>query len=239
MRKPSADCAAPAPDNTSAAGWLQSAVFALDRRIRRRMGVYEYTHHPQCLFRLQVVRLDHALVLADGTSVGRGNRVLVLHLWNEQVPVIGRTGPTLAWARKADRAIDISLRELAGYLAAQPQLQDIAVICGNMPVIGSRQAARLGRILARYGFEAAVDDTDPRGLLHRFGDGVLVLMLVWAANPRAVRSAVLRCCNMRIFVSRAALEERYMRSLQNDGRGSRALLAGRSRVAHALPECRS
>lgn len=214
MKKPSADCATAAPDNGSAVGWLQSAVFALDRRIRRRMGVYEYTLHPQCLFRLQVVHLDHPLVLADGTSVGPGNRVLVLHLWNEQVPVIGRTGPTLAWARKTDRAINISLRELAGYLAAQPQMHDIAVICGNMPVIGSRQAARLARILARYGFAAAVDDTDPRGLLHRFGDGVLVLMLVWAANPRAVRSAVLRCCNMRIFVSRAALEQRYTAPLR-------------------------
>ncbi len=214
MKKTSVHCAARGPDNTSSPGWLQSAVFGLDRRIRRHIGVYEYTHHPQCLFRLQVVRLDHSLGLADGTAVQAGGRVLVLHLWNEQMPVIGRRGPTLAWARKAYRAIDISLRELARYLAAQPQLRDIGVICGNMPVIGSRQAARLARILARYGFEAAVDDTDPRGLLHRFGDGVLVLMLVLAANPRAVRSAVLRCCNMRVFVSRTALERRYMPPLR-------------------------
>jgi YkoP domain len=197
---------------------MQSAVFALDRRIRRRIGVYEYTLHPQCLFRLQVVRIDDPLVLADGTCVERGGRVLVLHLWNEQMPVIGRTGPTLAWARKAYRAMDISLRELARYLTSQPELRDITVICGNMPVIGSAQAARLARILARYGFDAAVDDTDRRSLLHRFGDGVLVLMLVWAANPRAVRSAVLRCCNMRVFVSRAALEQRYMTSMRGGSR---------------------
>ena len=209
MILPSADCARGAPKNASGGGWLQWAVFALDRRIRRRMGVYEYTVHPQCLFRIQVVRLDDSLVLADGSCVARGNRALVLHLWNEQMPVIGPTGPTLAWARKADRAMDFSLRELARYLTAHPQLSDIAVICGNMPVIGCAQAKRLARILARYGFEAAVDDSDRRGLLHRLGDGVFVLMLVLAANPRAVRSAVLRCCNMRVFVSRAALEQRY------------------------------
>ena len=214
MLKPSADRAARAAQDASGAGWLKSAVFALDRRIRRRIGVYEYTLHPQCLFRVQVVRLDDTLVLGDGTSVERGSRVLVLHLWNEQMPVIGPTGPTLAWARKADRAMDISLRELAGYLAAQPNLQDIEVICGNMPVIGSAQAEQLARILARYGFEAAVDDADRRSLLHRFGDGVLVLMLVWAANPRAVRSAMLRCCNMRFCVSRTALEHRYMPPLR-------------------------
>jgi hypothetical protein len=213
MREPLADWA-PGGSHASAAGWLQSAVFALDRRIRRQIGVYEYTLHPQCLFRLQVVRTEDPLLLGDGTFVVPGSRVLVLHLWNEQMPVIGRTGPTLAWARKTDRAIEISLRELACYLAAQPHLRDIAVICGNMPVIGSTQAGQLARILARYGFEAAVDGTDRRGLLHRFGDAVLVLMLVWAANPRAVRSALLRCCNMRVFVSRTALEQRYMASLR-------------------------
>jgi hypothetical protein len=38
---------------------------------------------------------------------------------------------------------------------------------------------------------------------------VLVLMLVVATNPHAVRSAVLRCSNMRVFVSRAIIERRY------------------------------
>jgi len=190
-------------------GWLQSTIFALDRRIRRRIGVYEYTLHPKCLFRLQVVRTDVRLLLADGSSVQPGSRVLGLHLWNEQIPLIGPTGPTLAWARKAHRAVDISLRELACYLASQPHLRDIAVISGNMPVTGRWQAEQLARILARYGFEAALDDTDRRGLLHRLGDALFVLMLVWAANPRAVRGAMLRFCNMRIFVSRTALEQRY------------------------------
>lgn len=195
--------------NGAGGTWLQTAVFALDRRIRRHIGVFEYSVHPECLFRLQVVTVEDPLALADGTSVRPGSRVLVLHLWNEQMPVIGRTGPTLAWGRKADRAMDTSLRELAYYLAAHPHLGDIAVICANMPVIGSEQAERFARILSRYGFEGGIDATDRRGLLHRFADAVLVLMLVLAANPRAVRSAVLRCCNMRVFVSRAALERRY------------------------------
>jgi len=116
--------------------------------------------------------------------------------------------------------MDTSLRELAYYLAAHPHLGDIAVICANMPVIGSEQAERFARILSRYGFEGGVDATDRRGLLHRFGDAVLVLMLVLAANPRAVRSSVLRCCNMRIFVSRAALERRYA-SLHAAAKGRR------------------
>ena len=64
------------------------------------------------------------------------------------------------------------------------------------------------------GFEAAVGIADRRSLIHRFGDAMLVLMLVWATNPCAVRSAVLRCCNIRLFLSRAALERRYTVSLR-------------------------
>jgi len=178
-----------AVSNASGGGWLQSAVFALDARIRDKLGVYEYTVHPECLFRLQLVHVEDPLVLADGTAVARGSRALALHLWNERMPIMGPLGPTLAWARKVDRAIHASLRELARYLAAQPSLR-------------------------RYGFEAAVGTADRRSLIHRFGDAVLVLMLVWATNPCVVRSALLRCGNIRLCVSRAALERRYTASIR-------------------------
>ena len=206
---------APGATNASGGGWLQSAVFALDRRIRDKLGVYEYTVHPECLFRLQVVQVEDPLVLADGTAVAAGSRALALHLWNERIPVMGPLGPTLAWARKIDRSIHASLGELARYLAAQPSLRDIAAICGDMPVRGVVQAKQLARIMARYDFEAAVGTAaDRRSLIHRFGDAVLVLMLVWATNPCAVRSALHRYCNIRLFVSRAALERRYTVSLR-------------------------
>jgi hypothetical protein len=203
-----------ATSNASGAGWLQSAVFALDRRIRDKLGVYEYTVHPECLFRLQLVHVEDRLVLADGTAVAPGSRALALHLWNERIPVMGPVGPTLAWARKIDRAIHASLHELACYLAGQPSLRDVAAICGDMPVRGIVQAKQLARIMARYGFEAAVGTADRRSLIHRFGDAVLVLMLVWATNPCAVRSALHRYCNIRLFVSRAALERRYISSMR-------------------------
>ena len=203
-----------ATSNASGGGLLQSAVFALDRRIRDKLGVYEYTVHPECLFRLQLVHVEDRLVLADGTAVSPGSRALALHLWNERIPVMGPLGPTLAWARRIDRAIHASLHELACYLAEQPSLRDVAAICGDMPVRGIVQAKQLARIMARYGFEAAVGTADRRSLIHRFGDAVLVLMLVWATNPCAVRSALHRYCNIRLFTSRAALERRYISSLR-------------------------
>jgi hypothetical protein len=184
-------------------------VLALDGRLRKQLGVYEYSFHPHCLFRLQHTQADRTFVLADGTYVRAGSQILALHLWNERVPAMGRAGPTVAWARKAERAIHTSLRELARYLAEQPGLANIAAICGDMPVSGSRQAEQLARILGRYGFESA--HIDHRGLLRRLGDALFVLMLVSVTNPAALRGALLRHRNLRVFMSRRLLHERYAR----------------------------
>jgi len=42
-------------------------IFALDRWLRRRQGVFEYTHDPECIFRIQLQRLRSEVVLSDGT----------------------------------------------------------------------------------------------------------------------------------------------------------------------------
>jgi hypothetical protein len=208
-----------------APAWMQTAVFSLDRWLCRHTGVYEFTSDPQCLFRIQCVRLDAALELTDGTRVPAGGRVLSLHLWNEHVPRMGHRGPTLAWACRTDRAMRRSLQALAEYLAAQPPpLRDIAALCADMRVNGSSQPGQLARLLARYGFEAIPGDRDRRGMLHRIGDAILIVMLVSVTHPLAPRSAALRLRNVRLWLSRAVLEQRYA-------------AAGSRRAATASPVC--
>ena len=193
--------------DASGASWLESAVFTLDRWLRRRQDIYEYTTHPQCVFRIQSVRVEETLSFQDGTLVHPGSRVLALHCWNEHVPVMGPRGPTLAWAQKSRHAVRTSLRELARYLAEQPALRDVAAICADVRVTNTDQATRLARMAVRFGFETAT--VDPRGMLHRIGDGLLIMMLVSVTNPPALRNSILRHSNMRLFLSRAALEKRY------------------------------
>jgi hypothetical protein len=185
--------------------WIQAAVFSLDRWLCRRTGIYEFSADPQCLFRLQFVRLDRAVELADGTRVATGSRVLAVHLWNEHVPRMDRRGPTLAWACRAEHAMKRSLAELAGYLSTQPQLWDIAALCVDMRVSASQSA----RLLRRYGFEAIPGDSDHRGVLHRIGDAIFVVMLMLVTHPLAVRSAALHLKKERRWLSRAVLTRRY------------------------------
>jgi len=185
---------------------MRSYIFALDQWLCRWQHFYEFTDDPQCLFRIQYLRSDDALQLTDGTCVRPGGRVIAVHLWNEHVPLMGCQGPSLAWARRVDRAVEASLRALAGYLAQHPGLSDVVAICGDMRLSGDAQSTQFLRIAARYGFESIGRQVDRRGILHRIGDTILIAMLMSATNARALRRAPLRLTNARVWLSRAMLE---------------------------------
>jgi len=193
--------------------WPEQAIFALDRWLRTRQGIYEYTQHAECLFRIQRARAPRSLSSCSGTRVRRGDSVLVLHLWNEHIPVMGQQGPTLAWARQTVRALDTSLRELATYLRLQHEYDSVRALCGDMCLGTAAQCEQLERIVARYGFEAVAGGTlASSGPLHRLGENILILMLALATNRATLRTAVLRRYRKPVILPRAALEQRYARA---------------------------
>ncbi|MGH8140946.1 MAG: YkoP family protein [Steroidobacteraceae bacterium] len=188
--------------------WLWQAVFALDRWLRRRQGIYEFCSRSDCLFRLERGRAERPVALSDGASARAGDPVLKLHLWNEHVPPMGRRGPTVGWARHASRAIEGSLCELAQYLSRHAEFANVRLLYGDMCLGSARQTRQFKRVIGRYGFE--VLDLRPHGTLHRLGDMLLVLLLGLATNPVALRRAPLRRYRQRVYLSRAVLERRYL-----------------------------
>jgi hypothetical protein len=196
------------PGDFSSYAWLESAVFALDRWLRQRRGVFEYSRDPHCLFRLEQRSADDALVLADGTCVRAGAPVLALHLWNEHLPLMGRSGPTVAWAYKFCRAMRASLQELVRYLAQRPDLSDVRVLYADLRVSGDEHALRAGRSLGRYGFEIVSASVDRRSAPQRMADALFVLLMAGVTNPWTLRGRV-RHANVRLFISRKVLEQRY------------------------------
>jgi len=186
-------------------------IFVLDRRLRQRQGVFEYTTHPACVFRLQISRCDNYRVLRDGTGLRAGQRFAQLHYWTEQMPPIPRSGPSIAWARELHRRIRISLAELAHYLGSRPDLADIEVIFGDVPSGVREKYAQIGRIMARYGFEVI---PEPQGLtltqrLRRWGENILISLLVFAQTAGALHRNTLRRVRVPIYLSRRALEEYF------------------------------
>ena len=174
-------------------------------RQRRRQAVFEYTRNPACIFRLDITRAPRELTLRDGTLVRPGDRVARLHFWNEQIPTLPEDGATIAWARRMQRAIGVSLQELAHYLAGQPDLADIAVDlrptsrpgrsrrAGSSPASWPTTALRRSpsRIRCRW-----------RERLHRFGENILISLIVLAHNAGALRRDTLRRVRVPIYLSR-------------------------------------
>lgn len=185
-------------------------VFSLDRWLRRWHGIYEFTAHRECLFRAERCVAEETLLLSDGVRVRRGDPLLRIHLWNEQMPPMRHDGPTIAWARRASRAVETSLRELARHVAQSSDLEEVIAVCADMRLATPKQSAQLARIVARYGFEAEKDSRVGRPcLLRLIGENILMVLLVLATNPIAFRAAVLRRGHARVIISRSRLLRMY------------------------------
>ena len=195
--------------------WIGQAVFALDRWLCRRSGSFEYSDRPDCVLRIQPYAAPHDLRLSDGTVVRAGERTLRLHLWSEHMPRMGRGGPSLRWARRINRSVERSLRELAQYLDARSEFDGIRVLFADMNLATARQARQFQRIVVRLGFEP-VPEQPPRGLLRQIGEVILVLLLVIASNPAGLRHA-LRGHQRRIYLSRSALQARFGPAARRSG----------------------
>ena len=191
--------------------WLAEAVDALDEHLRRSQAVFEYTDNPTWVFRLDIARAGHSLGLRDGTSVRAGQRIARLHLWSEQIPRVPENGPTIAWARHMQRAMLTSLRELARFLTARHDLHDIAVIAGDAPSGTADQRQQLARIMARFGFEAvmAPEHLPVRERLRRFGENILISLIVFVHNAKALRPDTLMRVRLPIYLSRQTLVREF------------------------------
>jgi hypothetical protein len=206
-------------------GSFGAAVWALDARLRIRHGVHEYTRHPDCIFRMQLTCAKEDVRLSDATRVRPGDRVIQLHLWNEQFPEMTAEGPTLGWGRRVMRGFDLSLCELARNLAARPDLDGIAAIRIEMSLGVAAKCHQLAHIVEHYGFEP-IPSSSPRSTrewLHRLGENLLVSMMVGARNPAALRKDTLWRDRVVVYLSRRDLERRH-------GRGGRDAAADHASI---------
>ena len=190
---------------------VAALVFAFDRLLRRRQGVFEYTDHPACVFRLQISRSTRDRVLRDGTRLQAGERFAQLHYWTEQMPPIPPSGPTMASGRALHRGIQISLVELARYLRSQHDLADIRVVFGDVPSGGREKFAQIGRIMTRYGFEVIPEPDAPTfaAKLRRWGENVFISLIVAARSIGALHLNTLRRVRVPIYLSRRVLEQHF------------------------------
>jgi hypothetical protein len=190
---------------------LAELIFALDKLLRQRYGVLEYSSHPSCIFRIEICPSGRNLTLRDGTRVRAGDRIARLHYWNEQMPATRLYASQMVWAREFHRRIAISLTELARYLRAQSDLADVNVVCGDVASAAGDQRGQIAHIMRRYGFEAILV-AEPlllRERLSRLGENILISLMVLAQNADALRGDTLRRTRVPIYISRQTLEQKF------------------------------
>ena len=191
-------------------GWLERFVFGLDAWLCRRLGVIEYSSHPDCICRIELRRLDHALTLSSGALLPPGDEIVQLHFWTERVPQYDGAGAGFEFARRFNRALVFSLKELATFLASR----DLTAVRGVRADVALGTAEHMDQVLrfcGHYGFQP-IRHTAPATVwsaLHRLGENILISLLILAHNRRAFRFDCLRRSRADVFLTRAELDARF------------------------------
>lgn len=189
-------------------GWFGGALFRLDRWLRRRQGIFEFTDNDICLCRIQRGSAEERVTLSDGLEIKRAAPVIDPHLWNEHVPAMNGQGATMRWARRVSQALEFSLRELSCFLAEHREFDDIVAIRGELRFTAGNQNDQLVRLCERCCFKL-VGSIESKSSLSRIGDNILMLLLALAINPPTAYKSIFRRGRQLPYLSRGTLEKRY------------------------------
>lgn len=171
-------------------GWLaifvRKIIQRLDNRLRRKLGIFEYSDNPECMFRVHVARADRTLRIPDG-NVAAGTKILELHFWNEHLPPMPSGGPTVARSVKGFRMFKNSLTELALKVEGDPRMSGVQVVGGLMPLFLDGDSYPAQKMLTRLGFDVKPYHGFKR-MLGMLGKQMHGWMMMWAYNPVTLKN---------------------------------------------------
>jgi hypothetical protein len=181
----------------------------LDRMLRWRQGIFEFTDDPQCVFRVSVAPAGRALTLSDGAAIRPEDRVAQIHYWNEHLPLIPDAGHDATWASQFHRRVVHSLGLTAELLARDPRFADVAAIFAAPAFSADAGASITARISRRLGYDV-LDEPPHLNPVHRWLDSFLVWNLMRIYNPVSTRGRGLAHGRVHVWMSRRTLLARYL-----------------------------
>ena len=149
---------------------LAPGVRAIDRRLRRRYGIVEFTDDPDCLYRVQLREAARDLPLPDGL-VKEGEPVVEFHWWNEHLPNMAPDDRGLDWGSRVLRKGIHTHRLLAAELHANPGWAGVRAIGGITAMFAAVPGSRWERRLGRFGYVLLSHDK-PRGTFRDYWERV-------------------------------------------------------------------
>ncbi|HXE55383.1 MAG TPA: bacteriohopanetetrol glucosamine biosynthesis glycosyltransferase HpnI [Tepidisphaeraceae bacterium] len=192
-------------------GLLAGIFRRVDAHLRKKQGIFEFTDDPECAVRMSVEPAAYDVNLSDGTRVKKGDRVGVIHFWNDHLTRMPAEGPDLTWAIAMRRQLVHSFRLLAAAAQTDPRLMDLPLF-GGTAVFASREGEKtVDRVVSRFGFEWV--EVPPRNSLfqrlHDFGENFLFWGLMRAFNPGGLRGKKFVRPREPLWMSRKTLLAKY------------------------------
>ncbi len=187
-------------------------MLGIDRWLRRRLAIYEFTDDARCLFRIAWEKADREVLISDGTRIAPGEPLVEVHLWNEHLPLLPNRGNDLAWAARAARLTEHSLRLLAAHVQTDPALRDIRAVHGRMALPAPNAGESSFALARRLGFDVRPSDGGAAARFRKFWNNVHLWLLIWVFNPgrfRSRRHKVLKWSWFDLWMSRDALLARH------------------------------
>ena len=167
---------------------MRFIVLAIDRTLRRRTGIFEFCDDPDCLFRVSLDVAEYPLRVDNG-EIPTGAKVLKLHFWNEHIPPIPQTGPTVSWAVRFRRIMGHSTHLMAEAMKRDPRLAGVKAVGGVTPLFTPGDGSPAEKIFRRLGF-TSTPHQNPHGRFMEFWERVYAWLLMWAftkGNPPKMR----------------------------------------------------
>ncbi len=168
---------------------LRTVVRRFDDWLSRVEGVHPFSDDPRIILRIQEAGVSHHVSLPAG-CIAAGTPALMLHFWNERLPVIGAQGASLQWALHFQRELIYSFQAVARCVQQSEDLKEIQAVGGvvahihtDVPDGGSQLLARLGFTILPY--------HRPAGAFGEFWENFYTWVLIWTYNPGSLRSHAL------------------------------------------------
>ena len=155
---------------------MRAFVRAIDRYLRKRFGIFEYSTEDSCIFRVRIAHTECALELPD-QIVSAGEPVLELHFWNEHLPPVPEGGHNMRWAVGVRRVLIASCRMLAARLEEDPKMADSRAVGGITPLFAAGDGSGWERIFTRLGF-IMQPHRNPSGRFVEFWERVYAWMVM-------------------------------------------------------------
>jgi len=188
--------------------YLRLIIQRFDNWLSHVEGVEPFTEDPQCILRIQILRVDHEIAFPD-QILRSGAKALSIHFWNEHMPVIPDNGPGLSYGLTLQRLTVYSMKLVAKHLQSHPSLDDVQAV-GGITTFVSRDAADGGRASFQHLGFMLFPHRRPAGAFGEFWENFYAWWLMWTYNPVSARHRkMLEMQHVEFWTTREKFLERF------------------------------